>query len=564
MLMQTFLAEAVTPMYVAWWKMLLGYAPFVAWAWLISTKLDKDAQYFHLDHKRWGTIHLTAGLVALIVLLAIPSRFGFWIGWPLSMAILVGPVLAYWKIRNDAVPESQRYHLGTQVTDEDRAAKKAARAARDAALVFSDSRGSKRPVPAKDDPVYATHILSEDIIGPAVEGRATKLEVALTTKGCVAAHTIDGVRYKRDPIPADDGARLFAYIMDIAGMNVDDRRRRQKGSCHVNGPAGARHLAVTVTGSASGQQMRIDIDRANQLDRPFDDLGLLPQQLAALKATAAGEARSGVMLLGGPLGHGVSTTAYSFLSRHDAYLSNIKTLEVDVMREVEGVDHSQWDAGNPDVDYATAAQSILRRDPDVVLMTDVHDAETAKVIASGGLNGPLVYVPIAKPAIAETIREWARLVGDVKRATSCLRGVTNQRLLRKLCPNCRTPYTPTGEQLKALGLGEGKVQQLYAESGKVQVKNKIESCSVCAGTGYLGQTAVFEIFMVDDESRRLLGAGDLKAALAHARRNKMIYLKEAAIAKVISGETSINELIRIVASPAAKPAPQKSTAGDAA
>ncbi|MCA9296522.1 MAG: Flp pilus assembly complex ATPase component TadA [Phycisphaerales bacterium] len=562
MQMTSILAEAVTPTYIAWWKALLGYAPFIAWAWLISTKLDKDAKYFHLDFKKWGTLHLCAGALALVALLAIPI---FWIGWPVSMMILIGPVLAYWKMRNEAVPESQRFQLGGGADAEvRREARKQAKAARDAALVFTASNNVDRPVPEKDDIAYTTHILAEDVVGPAVEGRATKLELRLTPKGCAVAQTVDGIRYKRDTIAADAGARLFAYVMDIAGMNVDDRRRRQAGKCEVAGPAGRRQLTITVNGSSSGQEMRIDIDRANQLDRPFDGLGLLPQQMERLQATQSGEDRSGVFLIGAPSGHGGTTTAYSLISRHDAYLSNIKTLEVDVMRRVEGVDHVEWDASDPNVDYATALQSILRRDPDVVLAMDVRDSETAKIIADGGLKGPLVYVPIAKGSITDSIREWARLVGDVKKATSCLRAVSNQRLLRKLCPNCRTPYSPTPEQLKALNLPAGKVQQLYAESGKVQVKNKIEGCSVCNGTGFLGQTAVFEVFEVDDEARRMLNAGDLKAALAHARRNKMIYLKDAAIAKVISGETSINELIRVIAAPPASTAPKKAPTSGAA
>ncbi|MEM7227515.1 MAG: ATPase, T2SS/T4P/T4SS family [Planctomycetota bacterium] len=544
--MHVFLADAVTAVNVAWWKMLLIYAPFIPWAWLISAKLDKDAKYFHLDSKRWGVIHLSAGFVAFLAALLIPL---FWVSWPIAMMILLAPVLTYWKIRNEAVPESQRYSLGAGNSEERKEAKRAAKAARDAALTFTDATKSQRSVPAKDDPAYATHILAEDVIGPAIEGRASRVELALAAKGCAMAQTVDGVRFKREPIPADAGARLFAFLMDTAGMNVEDRRRRQTGRCSVSGPAGTRDLSLTVTGSSAGQQMRVDFDRAAQYDRPYDGLGLLPQQIERLNGFRTGEDSSGLVLVSSPSGQGATTSGYSLVSRHDAYLSNIKTLEVEVMREVEGVDHMQWDAGNPDVDYATQLQSIMRRDPDVLLATDVRDPESAKVIADVGLSGPLCYVPIRSNTLTDAIRDWARLVGDVKKATSCIRGVTNQRLLRKLCPNCKTPYAPSAEQLKALNLPAGKVQQLYAESGKVQVKNKIEQCSVCNGTGYLGQTGVFEVFVVDNEARKMLNAGDLKAALAHARRNKMIYLKEAAIAKVVNGETSINELIRVIASP---------------
>ncbi len=163
------------------------------------------------------------------------------------------------------------------------------------------------------------------------------------------------------------------------------------------------------------------------------------------------------------------------------------------------------------------------------------------------MSGPLIYVPQRRSTTSKQIREWAKLVGDVKIAVRALRAVTNQRLLRTLCHNCRQPYQPSAEQLAKLNLPAGKVSQLFRASGKVQVKNKIETCPVCGGTGYLGQTAAFEVMIIDDEIRRLLVAGDLKGAQAHARRTKMIYLQEAALSKVVSGETTVEELARVTA-----------------
>jgi type II secretory ATPase GspE/PulE/Tfp pilus assembly ATPase PilB-like protein len=150
-----------------------------------------------------------------------------------------------------------------------------------------------------------------------------------------------------------------------------------------------------------------------------------------------------------------------------------------------------------------------------------------------------------------------KIVGDLKSATRPLRAVVNQRLLRKLCPNCRQAYQPSAEQLKKLSLPAKNVTELFRPGGKVQVKNKIENCPVCGGTGYLGQTGIFEVFVTDSESRKHLEAGDLKAALNHARRNKMIYLQEAALSKVASGETTIEEVVRVTT-------PPKSSSGSAA
>ena len=246
-------------------------------------------------------------------------------------------------------------------------------------------------------------------------------------------------------------------------------------------------------------------------------------------------------------------------SRHDGYTSNIKTIETDVQVRIDGVDHVQWDPTNAAVNYATNLQSILRRDPDVVMAGRITDQESGKVVSEPGMKGPLIYVPLRTGTIGTAIREWVKLVGDLKRAIAPLRAVTNQRLLRTLCPNCKQAYQPSADRLARLHLPADKVKQLFQASGKVQVKNKIEQCPVCGGTGYLGQTGIFEVMMVNDEVRRALIAGDLKAGLAAARRGKMIYLQEAALTKVVSGETPIEEVIRVTSpsKPGADVEPQK-------
>jgi type II secretory ATPase GspE/PulE/Tfp pilus assembly ATPase PilB-like protein len=337
------------------------------------------------------------------------------------------------------------------------------------------------------------------------------------------------------------------YLKEIAGLDVEDRRRRQTAEFRMLRPSGTTKIAATTAGSSTGLVLRLEFNRADQLSRPFDDLGLLPPQLESLQPLTEVHERHGLVLIAAPPGQGLSTSMYSFLARHDPYTANIKALEREVLLHIDGVDHIQWDPTNPDVDYATNLQSILRRDPDVVSVSFIRDKETARVVAEPGSQGPLIYIPQRCGTVTEQIREWVKQVGDIKQATRALRAVVNQRLLRKLCPNCRQAYQPTAEQLKKLNLPAGKVSQLYRAGGKVQLKGKIEQCPICGGSGYLGQTGIFEVLIVDDEARRLLAKGDLKAVLAHARRNKMIYMQEAALAKVASGDTTIEEVVRVTA-----------------
>ncbi len=528
-------------------KPLLLLVTFVPWAWLISSKLDKDARYFHLKRHMWNGLHLGAGVAALVAALCIPW---FWfVGWPVAVLILLAPVLAYWKLRNRALPEAQRFHLTGADFRKRLSARRQARAAGGAMIRFYDASGKECPVPLKDDPLYAMHILAEDVIGPALESRASQVDVSVGSGGAAVSQLVDGIRYKRDALPAESAMSMLDYLKGLAGLNVPDRRKRQSAVFGLLAPRGKIKLTLTTAGSSSAVELRLVIDQAKQISKPFDGLGLLASQLQALRALEHAENRHGIVLIGAPPGQGLTTSAYSFVGRHDAYTSNIKTLEREVLMRLDGVDHVQFNPSDPETDYATRLQSILRRDPDVVLVGDVPDRATAQVVTEPGPKGPLLYIPRHGATITGILRDWVKLVGDLKRASGAIQAVTNQRLLRTLCPNCRQPYAPSAEQLAKMGIPAGKVKHLYQANGKVQVKNKIEPCPVCAGTGYFGQTGAFEVLIADDEIRRQLLLGDLKAVLAHARRNKMIYLQEAALSKVVAGETTIEEVIRVTAPP---------------
>jgi len=530
---------------VSFYKPLLILVVFVPWAWLISSKLEKDARYFHLNHRRWNGIYLGTGFVALAAMLLIPLTF--WITWPIGIVILLGPLYAYKQVRNQAVPEAQRFALTGEGLSAKLHSRRQSRASEGALIQFIDHQGQKRDVPLKDDAQYLVHMVAEDLIGPALAARATEVRLEVGSSGAVVSQTVDGVRFKRDPVQVESGLRLIDYFKEMAGLNVEDRRRRQAGEFGMVGAEGEVSLSITTHGSSSAQLLTLQFNLATKLRKPFDGLGLLRAQLEGLRTFEPAHNRHGVVLIGAPRGHGLTTSAYAFVARHDAYTSNIKTLEHEVQSRIDGVDHVQFDPSNPDVDYATNLQSMLRRDPDIMLTAQITDRETAAVVAEAGMQGPLMYVPQRAGSISEQVIAWVKLVGDLKTAAASLRAATNQRLLRTLCANCRQAYQPTAEQLQKMNLSTKKVSQLYRPGGKVQLKNKIENCPVCGGTGYLGQTGVFEVLIVDDEVKRYLTAGDLKGALSHARRNKMIYLQEAALSKVISGETSIEEVIRVTA-----------------
>jgi len=538
------LASAVADSLVDWLKPILLLATVLPWAWLVSSRLEPDARYFHLNYHGWNLAYLAALMVAVVAVLLIPI---FWIGWPVAMIVLLTPVLLYWKLRNAAVPEERRFYLGGGSFAASMARRKAAASQRDAALVFIGPDKKPRQVPNREEPLHAIHLVAEQVIEPAMAGRAARVELAPAQGGYAVSQFIDGVRYRRDPISIDAGNAAIDYLKSCAGLDVSDRRRRQAATFGVRSPSGEATIDITVSGSSAGQTAKIEFDRKTRISRPFDGLGLLPPQLEPFAQLFEPHDRHGVVLVGAPPGHGLTTTGYAMLQRHDAFTSNIKTLERDVQLELDGVDHTEFDAANSATDFATMLQSIMRRDPDIVLIGDIRtDPRTAAVAAAPGMKGPLVYVLQSQPSIATQYAEWARAVGDLKKAASAMRVIVNQRLFRMVCPNCRQAYQPTAEQAKRLGLPGAGPHTLYRHSGKIQVKNRIESCPVCQGLGYFGMVSAFEVMAIDDESRKHLVAGDFKAAYAVARRNRMLYLQEAALAKVRAGHTTVEEVARVL------------------
>jgi type II secretory ATPase GspE/PulE/Tfp pilus assembly ATPase PilB-like protein len=552
---------ATTAFLVSFVKPILLLVTFVPWAWLVSARIEKDARYFHLNFTAWNGIFLGAGVAALAAVILVKW---FWLGWPVAIIVMWAPVLTYWSYRNRQVPEGQEFTLSGQNFQERMDARRQKRSARDVTISFKGADGERVMVPSREEPLFAVYAATEELIEPAISGRAARLDLMPTKGGYVVSQSIDGVRYKREPLASDVANAVIDFLKKVAGLEVDDRRRRQIGECEVHLGGEDTELTIATSGTSAGQQARIDFNLRQRLSKPFDGIGLLAPQIEALDSVEPSHERHGIVLIGAPPGHGLTTSMYAFISRHDAFTSNIKTLERRVELRLDGVDHIAWDPNNPDVDFATNLQSILRRDPDIVLISDINDSNTATIAAGPGMQGPLIYVPQTQATIPEQIKEWVQAVTrsgdmDLKKAVRALRLVTNQRLFRSLCPNCRQGYTPTPEQAKKLGLSPDKQHQLFRASGKVQVKNKIETCPVCAGTGYLGQVAAFEVMLVDKEVRKHLAAGDLKGAYDTARRHKMIYLQEAALAKVRSGETTLEEIVRVTSPPkpaASKPKPE--------
>lgn len=533
---------------VSYIKPILMLATLVPYAWMAS-KVEPDTRKYLLPVTLWNGVMVGAAAIALLAVLLIPI---FWIGWPLMILILTGTLWGYWQYRDKRVPANAKFQLVSEGFKKSMADRQARKAIAEAAIKFFSPSGRPQPLPQRDTPEHAVHMALESILLPALTRRVSRLDLVATApqQPLVPLHTVDGVRVKGESIAPQAAVEAIDYLKKMAGLNLDDRRRKQVAEMKMTSPARDVVATVAVWGSSAGPALRVDFDRSKSLQVSFESLGFLPQQLEAMRSFQEAHRRHGVFLISALPGQGLTTTAYSLIGRHDAYTCNIKTLEKTVEMQLEGVDHAQFNPANPTVDFATNLQSILRRDPDVVYIADVTDPNTGRIASNPGIAGPLLYIGIPSESIGAAISEWFRAVGDLKAAAKGLVGVSHQRLIRKVCEACRQPLQPTPDLLKRLGVPAGKTPNLFRANGKIQVKNRVEDCPVCQGTGFFGLTACFEIMLVDETMRQMLAEGDFKSAYAHARReHKLIQLQEAAMEKVRSGQTTIEELVRVFPPP---------------
>ena len=263
--------------------------------------------------------------------------------------------------------------------------------------------------------------------------------------------------------------------------------------------------------------------------------------LASVRKLATG---TGIILVSGPPRNGVTSTLYSLLREQDAYVKQLVALEAKVVSDLENVTQHAY---GPDDKLAEMLAPAIRHDPDVIMVDQCPDEQTASLIVDAAEN-KLVLVGMGARDSFSALGKWARICGDAKAAVANLRATLCQVLLRKICQRCREPYHPDPQLLAKANIPADKVGNFFRPPGKPPVDDKGVPiiCSACQGTGYLGRTGAFELLEITDEIRRMvIGGSTLREIKAACRKNKMLYLQEQALRKVIAGHTSVKEVLRV-------------------
>ena len=402
-------------------------------------------------------------------------------------------------------------------------------------ITVSAEQASQRPVVRLVDLIVSEGILS----------RASDIHIEPEEGGVAVRYRIDGVLRQVMKIPRAAGIPLISRIKIMSSLDIADRLRPQDGRARVAVNGQPIDLRVSTLPATLGEKVVIRILDSRATVRSLESLGLAADESAAIQRLL--QFREGIILVTGPTGSGKTTTLYSCINQIKSEGVNIVTVEDPVEYRMAGIVQVQVQE-KAGLTFASALRSILRQDPNVVLIGEIRDRETAQIAIQASLTGHLVLSTLHTNDAANAVTRLVDIGVEAYKIAAALRGVVAQRLMRKLCPTCKEVWMEAPAESLRKWLPTGT--PLYRAAG----------CPDCAMTGYRGRFSILEVLTMTPEVERSVAAGEPAPKIAEAaRRSGMRGLWESGLGHVLRGESTIDELLRVVDVPqqdeAAPPAP---------
>ncbi len=347
-------------------------------------------------------------------------------------------------------------------------------------------------------------------------------------------YRIDGVLYDMTPPPKHIAVALASRIKVMASLDIAERRLPQDGRIPLVMGGNPIDLRVSVLPTMFGESVVLRVLDRSQVDLRLDKLGLRSRELDVVRQLI--NRPNGIVIVTGPTGSGKTTTLYSCLKELNTIDTKIITTENPVEYDIDGLIQVQI---RPEIGltFARCLRSILRQDPDICMVGEVRDLETAEISIQASLTGHLVFTTLHTNDAPSTIARLLDLGLETFLVTATMEGIIAQRLVRKICVHCKTEYKPTEEQLMELELTPDHIHGKTFYYGK--------GCEQCNKTGYRGRTGIYEIMTFNDEIRDLVMNNASTSVLREAaRREGMKTLRENGLSEIFDGVTTIDEVAR--------------------
>ena len=347
-------------------------------------------------------------------------------------------------------------------------------------------------------------------------------------------YRIDGVLYEMVPPPKSLGPAIVSRVKVMANLDIAERRLPQDGRVELQVGGNPVDLRVAVLPTMHGESvvMRV-LDRSN-VELSIDRIGLRPEDMELFKTVI--DKPNGIVVVTGPTGSGKTTTLYAALAALNTIDTKILTAEDPVEYDIDGLCQCQVNT-DAELTFGRLLRSFLRQDPDIILVGEIRDLETAQIAVQASLTGHLVFSTLHTNDAPSSIVRLLDLGVEAFLLTATIEAIIAQRLVRTICSGCKETYTPTEEQLMELELRPEDVTGRQFSRGR--------GCDRCHGSGYKGRMALFEIMVLDDGLRDLIMQQASTAVLRdEARKRGMRSLRESGLMAIYDGATTIDEVVR--------------------
>jgi len=376
--------------------------------------------------------------------------------------------------------------------------------------------------------------LVNSLLSQAIRERASDIHIEPFEKEMIARFRIDGILYNILTIQKRFQASIASRVKIMAGLNIAEKRLPQDGGMRIKIGGRDVDIRVSIVPTAFGERIVLRLLYRESALLPLDQIGFSGDTLTRFNAMI--ERPHGIILVTGPTGSGKTTTLYASLSKINSPDKNIITIEDPIEYQLKGIGQIQVNA-KIQLTFAAGLRSVLRQDPDVILVGEIRDSETAEIAIQAALTGHLVFSTLHTNDAAGAVSRLLDMKIEPFLISSSVIAILAQRLVRVLCKECREPYPITPAEVTELEFDSS------AEGATVY---RAKGCDACFHTGYLGRSAIYELLTVDDDVRQLIMKNtDATTIKALAMEKGMRTLRQDGAARVLDGLTSIDEVVRV-------------------
>lgn len=373
------------------------------------------------------------------------------------------------------------------------------------------------------------------IISYAINNRASDIHIEPQKNMVIVRDRVDGMLRKVLELPKWVHQSVVSRVKIMSSLDISDKRRPQDGRIKVQAINSEIDLRVSTLPTRFGEKVEIRLLNSQDSLKPIGKIGLNKKNLA--KVRQAIESPQGVILLTGPTGSGKSTSLYAFLQHINKESVNIVTLEDPIEYELSGISQVQVN-DKAGLSFAAGLRSILRQDPDVIMVGEMRDHETAEIAMKAALTGHLVFSTLHTNDVVSTITRLVDMGIPHYLIASSVTAIISQRLVRAICPECKEAYAPSDLECEEMDIP-------LKDRGKIVIY-KGQGCNLCNKSGYFGRISIFEILIMDQKLRKMVAEEEKESSIEDAARNSgMAPLWDDAIYKVLKGMTTVEEIIRV-------------------